>query len=435
MNESPMNQTIQCDLIIVGAGGAGLVAAATAAVLDPARSIILLEADLAEPCNTRIASNFIPACGTRFQQAAGIQDSTEGFVADIMKKNDGTGDPELTRWICAASAEALHWMVDELGVELELAPELRWIGHSAVRMHAHPSRGGPAVLEALRRKLDDLSNVHVLDRTPCRGLIVSDTGEVTGVIAQQGDRSLRIAAAAVVLTCGGFGADPDRVAREIPEMANAPHIGSKNERGDAIRWGEPLGARLARMGSYQGRDCISADGTRVTPPVLTQGGIAVDRDGHRFVNELEDYSALARVYRRRPGGHAYFVWDQRIQDLVSDVFVMQQAMARRGITRAESIGELARRLGLPTEALAASLTEWNALPPGSIDSLGRPAPDQPLRAPFYAARITGAVAHTQGGLVMTRSVGSCGRTVRRSRGSMPAVMRSPASRATHAPAI
>jgi fumarate reductase flavoprotein subunit len=69
----------------------------------------------------------------------------------------------------------------------------------------------------------------------------------------------------VVLACGGFGADQGRVAREIPDMADAPHIGAKADRGDAIRWAEPIGARLARMGSYQGRDCISADGTRVPP--------------------------------------------------------------------------------------------------------------------------------------------------------------------------
>jgi fumarate reductase flavoprotein subunit len=410
-----MNQSLRCDRIVIGAGGAGLVAAATAAVLDPDRSIIVLEADSAEPCNTRIASNFIPACGTRFQRAAGIEDSVEQFVADIMKKNGGTGDPELTRCICAASAEALHWMVDALGVALELAPELRWIGHSAVRMHAHPSRGGPAVLEALRMRVNSLTGIQFFDRTRCTGLIVSDTGEVEGVTAQQGDRTLRIEASAVVLTCGGFGADPERVAREIPEMADAPHIGAKNERGDAIRWGGQIGVRLARMGSYQGRDCISADGTRVTPPVLTQGGIAVDRDGHRFVNELEDYSALARVYRRRPGGHAFFIWDQRIQNLVADVFVMQQAMARGGIVQAESIGELAGRLDLPVRALQSSVAEWNALTTGAIDHFGRPAPDQPLRAPFYAARITGAIAHTQGGLV----VDSVGQVLRQDGHAIP----------------
>jgi fumarate reductase flavoprotein subunit len=146
--------------------------------------------------------------------------------------------------------------------------------------------------------------------------------------------------------------------------------------------------------------------------VLTQGGIAVNRDGRRFINELEDYSALARVYRRCPGGYVFFIWDQRIQDRVSDVFVMQQAMARGGIIRADSIGELELKLNRPEQALAASLSAWNGLARGKIDDFGRPAPDELLRPPYYAARITGAIAHTQGDWWLMRSVASCDRTAR-----------------------
>ena len=403
-----MTQTLRTDLIVVGGGGAGLTAAATAAVLSPGLSISLLEADGGAVCNTAIASNFIPAAGTRFQRAAGIVDTAEALAADILKKNGSRGDPALTRWICEASADALHWLVDALGVELELAPELTWLGHSAVRMHAHPTRGGPAVLAALRRRLGELEQVRVFDPARATGLIVSAEGAVTGVNAVVAGQTLRFEAPAVVLACGGFGANPVQVARHIPEMADAPHIGAATEQGDAIDWCEPLGARLARMGAYQGRDCISADGTRVTPPVLSQGGIAIDRTGRRFVNELNDYSALARVYRQQPGGYAFFVWDQRIQDMVSNVFVMQQAEARGGIVRADSLDELARSLNLTPQALAETLAERNAPAPGSLDAFGRPTPEHPLKPPYYAARITGAIAHTQGGLV----IDDCCRVVR-----------------------
>jgi fumarate reductase flavoprotein subunit len=403
-----MTQTFNSDLIVVGAGGAGMMTAATAAVLSPGRSITLLEADSERACNTSIASNFIPAAGTRFQRAAGVSDSVDQFVADILRKNGEGGDPELTRWICAASADALHWMVDALGVTLELAPELTWLGHSAVRMHAHPSRGGPPVLAALRDKIASLPGVQVFDQTPAIGLIHSEGGIVSGVDALRDGKRIRFEAPAVVLGCGGFGGHPGQVARYIPEMAEAPHIGASTDQGDAITWGQALGARLARMGAYQGRDCISADGTRVTPPVLSQGGIAVDRNGRRFVNELDDYSALARVYRRQAGASAYFIWDQRIQDMVSGVFVMQQAMARGGITRADSLAELADAFDLPPQTLSDTLAERHALAPGTPDAFGRPTPTHPLQPPYFAARITGAIAHTQGGLV----IDPCGRVLR-----------------------
>jgi fumarate reductase flavoprotein subunit len=154
------------------------------------------------------------------------------------------------------------------------------------------------------------------------------------------------------------------------------------------------------LGAYQGRDCIFADGTRVTPPVLNQGGIAVNASGRRFVNELDDYSALARVYRTQPGGVAYFIWDQQIQDQVAGVFVMQQAMQRGGILRAEQLSDLARAFAIPGDELESTLRNEAARPLGTPDAFGRPGTGRALKSPFYAARITGAIAHTQGGLVV-----------------------------------
>jgi fumarate reductase flavoprotein subunit len=389
-----------CDVLIIGAGGAGLATAAALASRAPGLRVVLLERDLATPCNTAIASNFIPAAGTRFQRAAGIDDSPDLLLEDILRKNSGSVDLTLARAICEASAETLHWLVDIVGVELEFAPELTWLGHRVPRMHAHPERGGPPVLESLRRFVIGCPGVEVLDRTVGVDLIGDAVSGVRGARARRGDQELDIRASRVVLACGGFGARADRVAAYIPEMAGAPHIGSSKDLGDALDWGESLGAAFARLGAYQGRDCIFADGTRVTPPVLNQGGIAVNATGRRFVNELEDYSSLAQVYRRQPGQHAFFIWDQRIQDQVAGVLVMRQAMARGGIFRAIDVGALAQHFDLPASALERTLADWAALPAGQAHEFGRSAPASPLARPYYAARITGAVAHTQGGLVV-----------------------------------
>jgi fumarate reductase flavoprotein subunit len=134
--------------------------------------------------------------------------------------------------------------------------------------------------------------------------------------------------------------------------------------------------------------------------VLNQGGIAVNAAGLRFVNELQDYSSLARVYRQQPGQAAYFIWDQHIQQQVAGVLVMRQAMERGGIVQCADSASLAQTLGLPAATLEATLRQWANLPRGSPDAFGRAAPERPLKPPYYAARITGAVAHTQGGLVV-----------------------------------
>ncbi len=391
------------DVVIVGAGGAGLTAAAAIATHAPGLRVTLLERDLASPCNSAIASNFIPAAGTRFQRAAGIADTPELLLADIVAKNGGCVDLKLAQAICERSAETLHWLVDVVGIELELAPELTWLGHSVVRMHAHPERGGPPVLASLRRFVEGCAKVEIIDQTTCTGLCGEAGTGVTGVITQRAGQAEQIRAARVVLACGGFGARPELVAAHVPEIAGAPHIGSSKDMGDAVRWGQELGAALARMGSYQGRDCIFADGTRVTPPVLNQGGIAVNAAAERFVNELQDYSSLARVYRQQAGQAAYFIWDQHIQAQVAGVLVMRQALARGGIVQAADVPTLARALGLPAPALEATLAKWASQSRNAPDHFGRLPPDRPLAPPYFAARITGAIAHTQGGLVVDRA--------------------------------
>lgn len=395
-----MTCEIETDVVVVGAGGAGLTAAGTVAAMSERTKIVVIERDMGEASNTAIASNFIPAAGTRFQTLAGIEDNPALFAKDIMRKNAGRSDPTIARALCDSSAEAVHWLVDELGVDLELAPELTWLGHSAIRMHAHPTRGGPPVLAQLGAYAEASEQIDVLDKVTGTGLILSDQGGVQGITAQRGDRTLRIFAGKVVLTTGGYNANPELISQFVPDMAEAPNIGAKTDWGDGIIWSLGAGAACALMSGYQGRDCISADGTRVTPPVLNEGGIAVNSTGKRFVNENQDYSALASVYRRQPGQQAFFIWDSRIQAMVDAVLIMQQAMARGGIFCAANLSELAAYYGLPADVLTQTLSRYNEGVVQGRDEFGRTALTLPLAAPYYAAKITGAIAHTQGGLVV-----------------------------------
>ena len=397
--EIVLNWDIEADLVVVGGGGAGLTAAGTAAKVGRELDVVLLEKNPNEPCNTEIASNFVPAAGTRFQRAAGVDDSAEVFVEDILKKNAGKGHAAVIAEIGRLSPEAIHWLVDAFGVEIEYAPELTWVGHTNRRLHARPSRSGPPIVSRLRQHVKEQSNVRILDYTTATGL-VRDKGVVVGVEAERDNKRLRIAAGRVALTTGGFSANRQMLAANIPEMADAPNIGSKADNGDGIRWGQEAGAMVSLMSGYQGRDCIFEDGTRVTPPVLNEGGIAVNAHGLRFINERHDYSALARIYRAQPRGFAYFIWDMRIQRMVKNVFVMQQAMERGGIVRGDTIEQIATAFDLPAAVLSDTITNYNDGVRQGTDAFGREALTQPLEPPWYAARITGAIAHTQGGLAV-----------------------------------
>jgi len=385
----------KADVLVVGAGAAGCIAAGVAAA-DPALEVVVLEKDTGQPCNSTIASAFIPGAGSRFQRAKGIADDPAILAEDIWRKSKGRADKARALTLARRSADAVHWLADVPGIPIEHAPEIEWFGHTRPRMHSHPIRSGIPIIATLRAYLAAQPNVTFLDKVPAIDLL-ADGGIPIGVVAR-GERERRIAARRIVLACGGFGGNPEMVARYIPEMATAWHIGGTTNTGEGIRWGLALGAAVEHMGAYQGRDTIREDGTRVTPGVVTGGGIAIDVGGQRFVREDRDYSELAAVYRQQPGGFVVLIWDAGIQHSVDALHVMQEAKRNGGIDRFESLRALAHHHGLSENVLGATLDDYNRGVLARKDGLGRTELTRPLAPPYFTARVTGAIAHTQGGL-------------------------------------
>lgn len=398
-----MTWDIETDVVVVGGGGAGLMAAGTAATVEGGVDVVLLEKDSDDPCTSVITSSFIPAAGTRLQRAAGIDDSPEVMAGDILRKNGHKSDPEMTLELCRRSAETIHWFIDGLGVDLEFAPEVVWFGHTNKRMHSHPTRIGVPIIGRMRDYFTSRDNTTYLDKSPGTGLVLDDRGAVIGVTADRDGKELRIGAKKVALTTGGFNANREMLAQYIPEMAEAPNIGAKSNMGEGIRWGMDAGAATGQMTGYQGRDCIFEDGTRLTPGVINEGGIAVNKTGKRFVNEEKDYSQLAAVYRAQPDHFAVFIWDERIQRMTENMHVMKESMRKGGIEICDTVADIAGKFDLPSDVLEQTVAAYNDGVRAGKDAQDRKNLTQPLAPPYYASRITGAMGHTQGGLKVDTS--------------------------------
>eukprot|EP01042_Synura_sphagnicola_P027577 gene27578-35598_t len=149
--------------------------------------------------------------------------------------------------------------------------------------------------------------------TPATALLVED-GVVRGARVQtQGSAESLIAAKAVILACNGFGHDRELIARHAPDIAGAEYFGALGSDGEAMRWGEALGARLANMGAYQAHSAIAQPhGELVTWTVVEKGGVIVDESGRRFADETLGYSAFAAPALAR-GGRLFAIYDSRIR--------------------------------------------------------------------------------------------------------------------------
>jgi len=215
-----------------------------------------------------------------------------------------------------------------------------------------------------------------------------------------------IGCAALILACNGYGGNKALVARFIPEFADALYFGHPGNQGEAVAWGEALGARLSHMSGHQGHGSVAhPHGILITWATMSEGGVQVNALGRRFADESRGYSEQAAAVIAEPGGLAWSIFDARIAGIARQFEDFQRAEALGAIISEDKIEELASRTGLPAEALAATLHEVAAFKRGEAsDPLGRDFKSvAQLRPPYCAVRVTGALFHTQGGLAIDTS--------------------------------
>ena len=369
---------METELVVVGAGACGLMAAYAAARRGV--EVLLLEKNARVGCNTELASGSIPAAGTRYQKAAGIAGTAEQMADDILRKNKGQADREIVLALCRRSREVIDLLADDVGLPLTLNTDAGRAGFSFLRLHNPPGRTGGPLIRALHDAFGKLPNATFADETPGEGLLVeggAPGGEVSGVRAG----GEMIHARKVILACDGFGASKDMLRRWIPEMADVEYIGTGNNTGEGIRWGMELGAATAHMTGYQGHGYVCAGyGTRLSPEIPQLGAIFVNQQAERFARDDQGYSEFARVVLAQPGGTAIAIFDQRIYDIVANTDHFRDTIASGALRRAENVDALAATFKLNPTRLRA------------------PMEGRPLAPPFYGAKVTGALAHTQGGL-------------------------------------
>ncbi len=378
-------------LLIVGAGAAGLCAAlaASEAGVDP----VLIERDAIPAGSTALSAGLIPAAGTRFQATHNIADSPEQFAADISRKNHGEADAKLSRAVANGAGPLIEWLADAYAMPFEVITDFNYPGHSAHRMHGLPSRTGAELIDRLRAAVE-ARDIPILTGRVCETLFADEDGFIEGVEISGGET---IGCGALVLACNGYGGNADLVRRHIPEMAGALYFGHPGNQGDAVLWGQALGARLAALSGYQGHGSVATPhNILITWAAITEGGIQVNAQGRRFHNEALGYSEAAAQVLRQPGGTAFDIFDARIAGVARQFEDFKTAEKARAVVTADTIEALADRIAVPADALRA---EFDTIEPGKPDRFGRLFEKQ-LAAPYCAVKVTGALFHTQGGLAI-----------------------------------
>jgi fumarate reductase flavoprotein subunit len=400
LSETPGEIVATYPVVIIGGGACGLTAALAAR--DAGAEVLVIERDPGPRGTTAMSTGLVPAAGTPDQAAAGIADTPETLAADILRKAKG-GDPDIALKLAAESAATVTWLRDKHGVPFSLVTGFLYPGHSVMRMMGTPNRTGEELMAALQTACT-AAGVDILTDATATDLVAGPDRTVTAVIVTRPDGAREaIGCGTLILACSGFGGNAAMVARHIPEITGAVFHGHSGNKGDAMVWGEALGAATADMDAYQGHGGLAyGHGIPILWPLIMEGGFQVNRLGMRFSNEALGYSEQAAKIIAQPEAQAISIFDERLHQLMLGFDDYRSALAAGAVIEAADVQALAAATGLPETTLTAAIAGVAAMTRGEQrcpfgrDFTGKPE----LTAPYRAARVTGALFHTQGGLVV-----------------------------------
>ena len=440
---SAEDSTVEADVVVVGAGGAGMTAAITAA--GEGKSVVILESQSMVGGNSVRATGGMNAGKTVYQdenefgESAGVEktlktaaekyadnetitalaktvseqwaeyqknptgyfDSVELMELDTMIGGKGINDPALVETLCANSADAIDWL-DEHGITLHNVSSFG--GASVKRIHRPVNDEGKVVsvgsyMIPLLEENCKKAGVQILLNTTANEILTDASGAAVGIKATGSTgETVTVNAKAVVLTTGGFGANLDMVVKYKPELKGFMTTNAAGIQGQGIEMAEAIGAATVDMDQIQIHPTVEANtAALITEGLRGDGAVLINAEGKRFIDEVGTRDVVSAAEIAQTGSYSWLVVDQAMVDNSSVI----QGYIKKGYTvTGATYEELGKAMGVDEAALAETMNNWNGYVEAKNDpDFGRTSFANPLNtAPYYAIKVTAGVHHTMGGL-------------------------------------
>ena len=440
---SAEDSTVEADVVVVGAGGAGMTAAITAA--GEGKSVVILESQSMVGGNSVRATGGMNAGKTVYQdenefgESAGVEktlktaaekyadnetitalaktvseqwaayqanptgyfDSVELMELDTMIGGKGINDPELVETLCANSADAIDWL-DEHGITLHNVSSFG--GASVKRIHRPVNAEGKTVsvgsyMIPLLQENCEKAGVKMMLDTTATEILTDANGAAVGVKATGASgETVTVNAKAVVLASGGFGANLDMVVKYKPELKGFMTTNAPGIQGQGIEMAQAIGAATVDMDQIQIHPTVEANtAALITEGLRGDGAILINEEGQRFIDEVGTRDVVSAAEIAQTGSYSWLVVDQAMADASSVI----QGYIKKGYTvTGATYEELGKAMGVDAAAFAETMEKWNGCVEAKNDpDFGRTSFANPLNtAPYYAVKVTAGVHHTMGGL-------------------------------------
>ena len=401
-------ETTDADVIVLGAGGAGMNAALTAA--ENGKSVIVIEKLPSIGGNTQISGGGMAAPCNWLQQEEGIEDSPELFEQDIIAGGDDTDqDHDLVHTLAFGALEAAEWLRDEHGVEFD---HLNFFGgHSVERSLVPKGESGAKITWPLKTDCE-AAGIPIYTNMRATEFVMGDDGTITGVKAENPDgEQFEFTGKAFVLATGGFGGNLEMRMKYDPDLdENVKSTDTVGTTGDGITMAEGIGADFIGMEwiqTYPTCDPITGALLYIYDVRLMDRGILVNAEGERFVEELDRRDVISNAIKAQTGACAYMFFDQAGVDETglfdSHPGEVQMCTELGTLFKGDTIAEVAEAAGVDPEGLEACVQHWNEMCDEGADAdfNYRSNMNKFETAPYYLGRCVPAVHHTMGGVRIT----------------------------------
>ncbi len=384
-----------CDIVVVGAGGAGLSAAIEAASLG--MDVIVLEKQGIVGGNTNSSTGGLNAAETQLQKQRGVNDSKQLFFDDTMEGGYMLNDSSLVRTLTNNAAEAVDWLT---GKGADLSDLGKMAGSSVPRAH-RPQNGaaiGPHLISVLYKSAKD-SGIEIRTNNKVKE-VIAEEGRAKGVVVETAGKVYRIKADAVIIATGGFGANAQMIGGFRPELQYFNTSNHAGATGDAFSWVTPFGGALTQMEQIQTHPTGEVNShLLITEAVRGNGAILINKAGQRFANEMLTRDKLSEAILAQEERQAYLFFDQSVRNSLEAI----NLYAQQGILiEAESLEQLSEKISVEPQVLEQTVATYNNYQQSGKDKdFGRQQIDMPrplAQAPYYAIAVEPVIHHTMGGL-------------------------------------
>lgn len=391
----------EADVVIAGAGGAGMTAAITAA--QNGKKVIILEKAAVSGGNSSYATGGMNAADTHYQAEQGIEDSAELYYEDTMKGGHDLNDPDLVHTLAENSSAAIDWL-DSIGAPLSnigLAG-----GASAMRQHRPVNDEGKILsvgaylVEHLTSTCNDLG-VEIIYNAKVDEVLVED-GKAVGLHATGADgNSITVKADNVVIATGGFGSNPDLIVKYRPDLKGYVSTNAPTITGDAIAFLEAIGADFVDLEQIQIHPTVvQADGSLISESLRGDGAILINKEGKRFCNEILTRDVVSGHIIEQPDSYAWLLADEAMK---VESTVIEKYISKGFMIQCDTVADLAKLMEVDEATLQETLDTWTASCEAEKDEeFGREGFDALLtdmsHAPYYAVKIAPGIHHCMGGV-------------------------------------